>query len=97
MSAKNKVKDITLRMIAVVVASVMGTIGGGSLLGVEAWKSAALAAVLGVAVVAETLARSYINDGKLSTDEIDKAFNNSSQTAGPEVSATVEESTKGKK
>lgn len=81
MSAKRKTKDITLRMIAVVIASVMGTIGGGSLLGVEAWKSAALAAVLGIAVVAEQLARNYINDGNLSAEEINTSFNSSSTTS----------------
>jgi hypothetical protein len=38
-------------MVAVVVASVMGTIGAGSIIGVELWKSASMAAILGVAIV----------------------------------------------
>lgn len=96
MSAKRKAKDITLRMIAVVIASVMGTIGGGSLLGVEAWKSAALAAVLGVAVVAEQLARNYINDGSLSEEEINASFNSSSSTSAAHISAPEAKTTKGK-
>lgn len=61
-------------MIAVVVASVMGTIGAGSIIGVELWKSASMAAILGVAIVLEGLARAYIADGKISDDEINDAF-----------------------
>ena len=96
MSAKRKAKDITFRMVAVVIASVMGTIGGGSLLGVEAWKSAALAAVLGIAVVAEQLARNYINDGNLSEEEINTSFNSSSTTSSSDVSTEESKPAKGK-
>jgi hypothetical protein len=52
----------------------MGTIGAGSIIGVELWKSASMAAILGVAIVLEGLARAYIADGKLSEAEIDEAF-----------------------
>jgi hypothetical protein len=62
---RKQVKDIITRMVAVVVASVMGTIGAGSIIGVELWKSASMAAILGVAIVLEGLARAYITDGKL--------------------------------
>ena len=61
-------------MIAVVVASVMGTIGAGSIIGVELWQSASMAAILGVAIVLEALSRAYIADGKLDQNEIDAAF-----------------------
>lgn len=61
-------------MIAVVVASVMGTIGAGSIIGVELWKSASMAAILGVAIVLEGLARAYITDGKIDQDEINESF-----------------------
>lgn len=71
---KKKAKDISARMIAVIVASVTGTIGVGSILGVETWKSAAIAALMGVAMVAESLARKYLSDGSLTTDEINEAF-----------------------
>ena len=72
--SKKQVKDITGRMIAVVIASVMGTLGAGALLGIDTWKSAALAAVMGVAVVSESLARGYLSDGKLDEKEINEAF-----------------------
>lgn len=61
-------------MIAVVVASVMGTIGAGTIIGVELWKSASMAAILGCAVVLEALARAYITDGKLDDQEINESF-----------------------
>lgn len=71
---KKKAKDISGRMVAVVIASVMGTLGAGALLGIDTWKSAALAAIMGVAVVSESLARGYLGDGNLDTDEINEAF-----------------------
>jgi len=61
-------------MVAVVIASVMGTLGAGALLGIDTWKSAALAAIMGVAVVSESLARGYLSDGKLDEKEINEAF-----------------------
>jgi hypothetical protein len=72
--SKKQVKDISGRMVAVVIASVMGTLGAGAILGIDTWKSAALAAIMGVAVVSESLARGYIGDGKLDQKEIDDAF-----------------------
>jgi hypothetical protein len=72
--SKKQVKDISGRMLAVVIASVMGTLGAGAILGIDTWKSAALAAIMGVAVVSESLARGYIGDGKLDEKEINDAF-----------------------
>jgi hypothetical protein len=69
-----KAKEILSRMIAVCIATSLGTIGAGSLLGVEVWKSAGLAALLGCAVVAESLARAYLADGELTATDINKAF-----------------------
>lgn len=62
---RKQVQDILTRMLAVVIASVMGTIGAGSIIGVELWKSASMAAILGIAIVLEGLARAYITDGKI--------------------------------
>lgn len=72
---KRKAKDISLRMIAVIIASIMGTIGVGSILGVETWKSAGIAALMGIAMVAESLARKYLEDGELTHNEINESFN----------------------
>jgi hypothetical protein len=69
-----KVKNIFTRMIAVVIATALGTIGAGSIIGFDTWKTAALAAIMAVAVVAEDLARSFLKDGKLTDAEINEAF-----------------------
>lgn len=69
-------------MVAVIVASITGTIGVGSLLGVETWKSAGIAALMGIAVVAESLARKYLDDGKLSNEEINESFAKANEKKG---------------
>jgi hypothetical protein len=70
----SKVKEIVLRMIAVCIATALGTIGAGSLMGVDVWKSAGLAALLGCAVVLESLSRAYLADGEITDTDIDSAF-----------------------
>ena len=69
-----KVKNIFTRMVAVVIATALGTIGAGSIVGFDTWKTAALAAIMAVAVVAEDLARSFLKDGNLTDAEINAAF-----------------------
>lgn len=69
-----KISNIFSRMIAVVIATALGTIGAGSIIGLETWKTAALAALMAIAVVSEDLARSYLKDGSLSDAEINSAF-----------------------
>jgi hypothetical protein len=69
-----KLKSIISRMVAVIIATGLGTIGAGSLVGLEVWKTAGLAALMGVAVVSEELARAYLVDGDLTNDEINAAF-----------------------
>ena len=69
-----KVKTIASRMIAVIIATALGTIGAGSIIGFDVAKTALLAAIMAVAVVAEDLARAFIADGKLDDDEINAAF-----------------------
>ena len=69
-----KVKSIFTRMLAVVIATALGTIGAGSIVGFDTWKTAALAAIMAVAVVSEDLARAYLKDGSLTDAEINAAF-----------------------
>jgi hypothetical protein len=61
-------------MLAVIIATALGTIGAGSIVGFDVAKTALLAAIMAVAVVAEDLARAFIADGKLSDDEINSVF-----------------------
>ena len=69
-----KIKIILARMVAVFVANGLAVIGAGSLIGVDTVSSILLAGSLGVIKVAEALARAYIDDGKITLDEINESF-----------------------
>ncbi len=68
------VSNILMRILAVFAASGLSVIGAGSLFGIEAITAAMIAGTLGVATVVESLARSFLDDGKLSATEINEAF-----------------------
>jgi hypothetical protein len=70
----NKVKDIAGRMVAVFIATALGVIGTGALIGVEVWQAGLMAGIGGVATVLEGLSRAYLQDGKLTTDDINNVF-----------------------
>jgi hypothetical protein len=70
----NKTKDIAGRMVAVFIATALGVIGTGALIGVEVWQAALMAGIGGIATVLEGLSRAYLKDGNLSADEIDTVF-----------------------
>jgi hypothetical protein len=67
--------DIIYRIVAVFVATALATIGTGSLVGVGIAQSALMAGAGAVAAVIERLARAFIDDGRLSQEEINAAFN----------------------
>ena len=69
-----KTQDILSRMVAVFTVGALGTLGAGAIMGVETWVALSMAGLLAVASVAERLAREYLDDGKLSLDEINGAF-----------------------
>jgi hypothetical protein len=68
------IKNIFMRILAVFAASGLSVIGAGSLFGINALTAALIAGTLGVATVVETLARSFLDDGKLTSTEINEAF-----------------------
>ena len=68
------IKIIIARMLAVFIANGLAVIGAGSLIGVDTVSSVLLAGSLGVIKVAEALARAYIDDGKITIDEINQSF-----------------------
>jgi hypothetical protein len=70
----SKLKDIAWRMLAVFIATALGVIGTGALIGVEVWQAALMAGIGGVATVMENLARAYLDDGKVTNDEINGVF-----------------------
>lgn len=75
------VMTILKRTIALVILKVSAVLAAGSIGGVELWKSALIAAFVGIMEVAESLARAYVVDGKLDKDEIDIAFASSAEAA----------------
>ena len=66
--------NVFLRIIATFVASALGVIGAGSLIGVDVWLAAAMGGILAVAKVIELLALAFLEDGKLTLNEINAAI-----------------------
>jgi len=69
-----KLRMVIARMIAVFVANGLAIIGAGSIIGIDTLSSVLLAGSLGVAKVTEALARGFLDDGKLTMEEINDAF-----------------------
>ena len=74
LSKLQKIKMIMARMVAVFVANGLAIIGAGSIIGIDTLSSVLLAGSLGVAKVTEALARGFLDDGKLTIEEINEAF-----------------------
>lgn len=70
----NEIKNIILRIAATFAASGLGTIGAGTIAGVDIWKAVFMAGIGGVAVVVEGLARAFLDDGKITAAEINQVF-----------------------
>jgi hypothetical protein len=70
----NKLKQVLLRILAAFAASGLGVVGAGSIAGIPLWKAMFMAGIGSVATVIERLARLYLDDGHLSSSDIDSAF-----------------------
>ena len=70
----NKLKNIFFRILAVFAASSLSVLGAGAVAGVKLISAVLMAGILGVATVLEKLARSFLDDGKLTDEEINEAF-----------------------
>jgi hypothetical protein len=70
-----QLKNILLRILATFAASGLGVIGAGTIAGVPLWKAVFMAGIAGVATVIEGLSRAFLDDGKLSVEEINQVFN----------------------
>lgn len=68
-------RSIGKRIIAVFIAQALSVLGAGSLVGIDVYQSALLAGIMGIAHVIERLARKYIDDGKLTWEEVNEVFN----------------------
>lgn len=77
LTIKQKVGTILGRIVAVFLATGLGVVAAGTMVGVELWQSFLMAGIGGVAVVVEGLSRAYLKDGNLSLDEINEVFGKS--------------------
>jgi hypothetical protein len=66
--------NLLMRIVAVFAASGLSVIGAGAIVGIDTLSAVILAGTLGVATVVESLARGFLDDGKLSAQEINSAF-----------------------
>jgi len=92
-----KFQDILTRMVAVFTVGALGTLGAGAVMGVETWVALSMAGLLAVASVAERLAREYLDDGKLTLDEINGAFSPFAKSEEASPSADEEGKSKPKR
>ena len=68
------IKNVFWRILAVFAASGLSVLGAGAVVGIDLISAVIMAGILGVASVVERLARAFLDDGKLTMDEINAAF-----------------------
>ena len=74
--------NVLLRILATFAASGLGVVGAGTIAGVPLVKAVFMAGIAGVAVVIEGLSRAFLDDGKLTTAEINAVFNKVDRKSG---------------
>jgi hypothetical protein len=79
-----QMNNILMRIVATFAASGLGVIGAGAIAGVSIWKACFMAGMAGVATVVEGLSRAFLDDGKLSTAEINQVFTKVDKKASAE-------------
>jgi hypothetical protein len=84
-------KNVLMRIVAVFAASGLGVIGAGAIAGISVLKAMTVAGLTAVAVVVERLARAFMDDGKLTLDEINAAFSSVDKGAKTVADVQVEE------
>jgi len=66
--------NVCMRIVAAFTASALGVIGAGAVAHISTLKAMSVAGLTACATVVEKLARGFMDDGKLSMDEINAAF-----------------------
>ena len=89
-SVKN-IKNIVMRIVAVFAANGLAVIGAGAIAGISTAKAITVAGLTAVAAVIEKLARAFMDDGKLTADEINAAFSTVDKGAKTVADVEVEE------
>jgi len=74
MNGVKNIWNILMRIVAVFAANGLAVVGAGAIAGISTAKAISIAGLTAVAAVVEKLARGFIDDGKLTRDEINSAF-----------------------
>ena len=83
--------NVLMRIVAVFAASGLGVIGAGAIAGISVAKAMLVSGLTAVAAVVEKLARAFMDDGKLTLDEINAAFSTVDKGAKTVADVAVEE------
>jgi hypothetical protein len=75
------IKDVLFRSIALFMTMALPAIGAGAFAGVEPVNSALIAGALGVSKVLTDLAKAFLDDGKLTQEEVDGVFKRANKKA----------------
>ena len=67
-------KDVVLRSFALFLVTALPAIGAGSFVGIAPIHSAVIAGALAVSRILTDLAKAFLDDGKLTQDEVDAIF-----------------------
>ena len=68
------ISEVFWRMIATFIANGLAVVGAGSIIGIDILDAVMLAGSLGVIKVSEQLARNFLDDGRLTMEEINDSF-----------------------
>ena len=91
MNGVKNIWNILMRIVAVFAANGLAVIGAGAIAGISTAKAIMVAGLTAVAAVVEKLARAFMDDGKLSADEINAAFSTVDKNAVTVEDMVVEE------
>lgn len=79
-----------MRIVAVFAANGLSVIGAGAIAGVDTITAITVAGLTAVAAVVEKLARAFMDDGRLTADEINAAFSTVDKSAKTVADVEVE-------
>ena len=91
MNGVKSIWNILMRIVAVFAANGLAVIGAGAVAGISVAKAMTVAGLSAVAVVVEKLARAFMDDGRLTIDEINAAFSTTDKNAVTVQDVVVEE------
>jgi len=91
MNSVKSIWNILMRIVAVFAANALAVIGAGAVAGISVSKAMMVAGLSAVAVVVEKLARAFMDDGRLTIDEINAAFSTTDKNAVTIQDVAVEE------